>query len=245
MDTDLALPAVSVRGLRVVRGRVTILHDLDLDVPVGAVYGLVGPSGSGKTTLIRSLVGLQRIAGGSARLLGRPAGSSELRRAIGYMPQETAVYSDLSGRENLQFFAAVYRVAPARVDEVLRLVDLEDAADRPVLTYSGGQKRRVALGAALLAEPALLVLDEPTVGLDPRLRHRLWTQFAGWARGGTTLLVSTHVMDEAAKVDRMAFIVEGRIVAEGPPAELVARTGAPDLESAVLRLTEAGTGAPR
>jgi ABC-2 type transport system ATP-binding protein len=232
--------AITVRDLRVVRGGATILDDVSLEIPAGIVYGLVGPSGSGKTTLIRAIIGLQRIAAGEVQVVGHVAGSPELRRMIGYMPQETAVYSDLSGRENLEFFAAVYRVPPARVDQVIRLVDLADAAGRPVHTYSGGQKRRVALGAALLAEPVLLVLDEPTVGLDPRLRHRLWAQFAAWASGGTTLLVTTHVMDEAARVDRMAFIVDGRIVAEGAPAELLRRTGAPDLETAVLELTEAG-----
>jgi ABC-2 type transport system ATP-binding protein len=239
MSTQQAT-AITVRDLRVVRGGATILEDVSLDIPSGVVYGLVGPSGSGKTTLIRAIVGLQRIAAGEVHVTGHRAGRPELRRMIGYMPQERAVYSDLSGRENLQFFASVYRVSQARVEEVIHLVDLTDAADRPVHTYSGGQQRRVALGAALLAEPVLVLLDEPTVGLDPRLRRRLWAQFAEWARGGTTLLVTTHVMDEAARVDRMAFILDGRVVAEGSPAELLQRTGASDLETAVLTLTDAG-----
>jgi ABC-2 type transport system ATP-binding protein len=224
----------------VVRGGVPVLDGIDLDIPAGCVYGLVGPSGSGKTTLIRSTAGLQRIAAGKIHVLGLLAGSAELRQRLGYMPQEVAIYSDLTARENLAFFAAVYRVPPPRVAEVLRLIDMEDVADRPVTTYSGGQRRRVALGAALLAEPPLLILDEPTVGLDPRLRHRIWTQFKAWAAAGTTLLVSTHVMDEAAHTDRLAFIVEGRIVAEGTPEAMLAQTGTTSLEEAVLALTTAG-----
>jgi ABC-2 type transport system ATP-binding protein len=235
-----AAPAITVRGLRVVRGGLPVLDGIDLDIPAGCVYGLVGPSGSGKTTLIRSITGLQRIAAGEINVLGLQAGSAELRRRLGYMPQEVAIYSDLTARENLAFFAAVYRVSPLRVAEVLRLIDMDDVADRPVTTYAGGQRRRVALGAALLAEPPLLILDEPTVGLDPRLRHRIWTQFKAWATAGTTLLVSTHVMDEAAHTDRLAFIVDGRIVADGTPEEMLAQTGTTSLEEAVLALTTAG-----
>jgi ABC-2 type transport system ATP-binding protein len=231
-------PEVTVRGLRVVRGGATILRDVSLDLRPGVVYALVGPSGSGKTTLIRAIVGLQRIAGGEVRVGGLAAGSAELRPAIGYMPQLTAVYTDLTARENLRFFGDVYRVPATRVDEVLALVDLQDAADRPVATYSGGQRLRVALATALLPAPRLLLLDEPTVGLDPRLRHRLWAQFRAWAEAGTTLLVSTHVMDEAARADRIALLVDGALLVEATPADLLARTGAPDLETAVLRLTD-------
>lgn len=230
--------AISVRGLRVVRGGATILHDIFLDVPRGMVFGLVGPSGSGKTTFIRSIIGRQRIAGGEIRVDGLPSGNAALRERIGYLPQETAVYTDLTGRENLEFFGSVYRVPRSRVTEVLDLIDMREEASRPVATYSGGQQRRIALGVALLAAPPFLVLDEPTVGLDPRLRHRLWAGFADWASGGTTLLVSTHVMDEAARVDRLAMFVDGRIIASGTPAELLARAGASDLESAMLLLTE-------
>ena len=229
-------PAVAVRALRVVRGGATILRGITLDVPPGSVYGLVGPSGSGKTTLMRTVVGLQRAASGTARVLGRPAGSADLRRTVGYMPQRAAVYDDLSARENLRFFAATYHVPTTRVDEVLALLDLTEAADRPVATFSGGQRQRVSLAAALLPSPRLLLLDEPTVGLDPRLRHRLWGQFRAWAAAGTTLLISTHVMDEAARTDRLAFLADGALVAEGTPADLLARTGAVDLEAAILHL---------
>ncbi len=229
--------AVMIRELRVVRGGTTILHDITLDVPPGSVYGLVGPSGSGKTTLMRAIVGLQRVASGTVRVLGRPGGSADLRRTVGYMPQRAAVYDDLSARENLQFFAATSHVPPTRVEEVLALVDLTDTADRPVATFSGGQRQRVSLAAALLPSPRLLLLDEPTVGLDPRLRHRLWGQFRAWAAAGTTLLISTHVMDEAARTDRLAFLADGALVAAGTPKDLLARTGAVDLEAAILRLT--------
>jgi ABC-2 type transport system ATP-binding protein len=242
MVTDNADIAIMTRSLRVVRGGADILREIDLTVPVGTVYGLVGPSGSGKTTLIRAFVGLQRITSGEVHVLGRPAGTAELRSDIGYMPQEAGIYTDLTGRENLEFFGGICRVPVSRVDAVLDLLDIDAAADRPVSTYSGGQRRRIALGVALLAEPRLLFLDEPTVGLDPRLRHRLWAQFKTWANGGTTLIVTTHVMDEASRTDRLAFIVEGRIVAEGTPAELLSQTGAENLEGAVLQL--AGSVAP-
>jgi ABC-2 type transport system ATP-binding protein len=234
-----AEPAVSVRGLTVIRGGVTILHDISLEVPAGTLYGLVGPSGCGKTTLMRSIVGRQRIARGEVHALGEPAGATPLRRAIGYMPQNAAVYPDLTARENLEFFAAIYRVPRGRVDEVLRLVDLTAIAGRVVASFSGGERQRVALASALLPSPRLLVLDEPTVGLDPRLRRRLWSQFRAWAAAGTTLLVSTHVMDEAAHTERLAFLLEGRIFAEGTPSELLARTGASNLEDAVFRLSKA------
>lgn len=229
--------AVTIRELRVIRGGTAILRDITLDIPRGLVYGVVGPSGSGKTTLIRAILGRQRIAHGTIEIAGLPAGSAELRQRIGYMPQAAAVYNDLTARENLAFFAAIYRVSQERIAEVLHLVDVENAADRPVATFSGGQRQRVALAASLLPAPPLLLLDEPTVGLDPRLRHQLWSQFAAWAAAGTTLLISTHVMDEAARADRLAFLSDGALVAEGTPAELLACAGAQDLEAAVLRLT--------
>lgn len=229
--------AIAIQGLRVERGGSRILRDIDLTVPSGGVFGLIGPSGSGKTTLIRSIAGLQRIAAGSITVDGVTAGTASLRREIGYMPQSPAVYEDLTARENLAFLASTYRVERARVDEVLRLVDLTDIADRTVSTYSGGQRQRVSLAAAILPNPSLLLLDEPTVGLDPRLRVRLWSLFRAWASGGKTVIVSTHVMDEAAKTDRIAFLLDGQLVLNGTPGELVTQAGAVDLESAVLSLT--------
>jgi len=230
--------AITLDHARIDRGGQTIIPDLTLSVPTGSVFGLVGPSGSGKTTVMRALLGLTPIAAGTGTLLDTRAGHASLRSRIGYMPQGSAVYNDLTGRENLEFFAGIYRVPGSRVDELLDLMELTRAADRPVSTYSGGQRQRVGLAVALLPAPPILILDEPTVGLDPRLRQRLWALFAEWAAKGTTLLVSTHVMDEAAKCDRIAFLLDGRLVAEDTPEALLRQTGTHDLEAAVLRLTE-------
>ncbi len=231
-------PAIDLRRVSVRYGSKEILRDITMTVPAGGVFGLVGPSGSGKTTLMRAVLGLTGIASGRISVLDRPAGTAELRRMIGYMPQNGAIYPDLSARENLAFFGAVYGVPKRRIASVLDLVDLAAIADRAVSSYSGGERQRVALAATLLPDPPLLILDEPTVGLDPRLRHRIWSQFQAWAADCRTLVVSTHVMDEAAHTDRLAFLLGGRLVAEGTPAEFLSRTGASDLESAVLRLSD-------
>ena len=230
--------AIAIRDLSVVRGGATILQDISLDIPRGGIFGLVGASGSGKTTLMRAIVGRQRIAAGTIHINDLPAGGRELRDLVGYMPQDSAVYQDLTGLENLQFFASIFRVPDGRIDEIVDLLDMRSAIDRLVLTYSGGQRQRVALGIALLSKPPVLVLDEPTVGLDPRLRHELWASFKSWAADGATLLVSTHVMDEAARADRVAFFSDGQVVALGSPADLLAQAGAGDLEEALLTLTE-------
>jgi ABC-2 type transport system ATP-binding protein len=230
--------AIAARGLRVVRGDTLILRDVTLTVPTGLIYGLVGPSGAGKTTLMRAVAGVQRLAGGELRVLGLAAGSPALRGRIGYMPQSPALYTDLTARENLEFFAGVYGLPPGRVEAVLRTVDLAAVSDRPVATYSGGERQRLSLAIALLPEPPLLLLDEPTVGLDPVLRRRMWAQFRVWAAAGATVMVSTHVMDEAARADRLAFLYNGALLAEGSPVEIVAGAGAADLEEAVVRLAE-------
>lgn len=230
--------AIVLDHMRVVRGGHEIVPDLSLVVPKGSVFGLVGPSGSGKTTVIRAILGLTRVAGGQATVLGHPAGSAVLRPDIGYMPQGEGIYTDLSARANLEFFAAINRVAKSRVDVLLDLLDIASIADRRADTYSGGQRQRVGLAIALLREPPLLILDEPTVGLDPRLRNHLWSLFRQWAEAGTTLLISTHVMDEAAKCDEIAFLSDGRLVALGSPEALQRQTGTDDLEDAVLALSE-------
>ena len=231
-------PAIETRGLRVVRGGAEVLHELDLDVPVGEITGLLGPSGCGKSTLMRAIVGVQIVQGGSVTVLGEAAGSAGLRARVGYVTQAPSVYLDLSVEENLHYFATIVRAAPARVEEVMRAVDIRQLAGRPVGALSGGQVARVSLATALLNEPPLLVLDEPTVGLDPVLRRDLWSTFRALADGGTTLLVSSHVMDEADRCDRILLMRDGSILATGTPTDLRADTGADDLDGAFLALVE-------
>jgi ABC-2 type transport system ATP-binding protein len=218
-----------------------VLPGLSAEVTGGRIVGLLGPSGSGKTTLMRAIVGVQRVEGGDVRVLGEPAGDPSLRRRVGYMTQAPSVYGDLTGRENLRFFARLLGIAEARMDEVIDQVRLDAEADRRVDALSGGQRARVSLASALLAEPEVLVLDEPTVGLDPLLREELWADFRALAGAGTTLLVSSHVMDEAAQCDELLLMREGRFVATGSNEELLARTGARDMGSAFVRIIrEAG-----
>ena len=233
-------PAVRVDRLRVVRGGSVVLPELSCDIAPGTVTGLLGPSGSGKSTLIRAIVGVQRVAGGSIEVLGRPAGSKELRARVGYMTQAPSVYEDLTVRENLRFFARVLGIGLDAVDRAIGDVDLQQEADRVVTRLSGGQRARVSLAAALLGRPDALVLDEPTVGLDPVLRRDLWELFHELARRGTTLLVSSHVMDEADRCDCLLLIREGQLLAQSTPGELRAKTGAQELDDAFLRLIEGG-----
>jgi ABC-2 type transport system ATP-binding protein len=231
--------AVRVEDLRVARGGRLVLPGISLSVETGTVTGLLGPSGSGKTTLIRAIVGVQIVESGAVLVLGEPAGSRGLRARVGYVTQAPSVYRDLTVRENLLYFARVLRAAKDRVDVVIDTVDLGDRARQVVRTLSDGEQARVSLATALLNEPELLVLDEPTVGLDPVLRRDLWSTFHTLADSGATLLVSSHVMDEAERCDSIVLMREGRVVAAERPAELRERTGADDLESAFLRLVEA------
>ena len=231
--------AIVVDRLRVRRGGRVVLDDLSLAVRAGSVTGLLGPSGSGKSTLIRSVVGVQIVESGTVTVLGEPAGSVALRRRVGYVTQSPAVYADLTVRENLRYFGRVLDVGAARVDEVLATVDLEAAAAQVTGSLSGGQRARVSLATALLNDPEVLVLDEPTVGLDPVLRRDLWETFHALAARGTTLFVSSHVMDEASRCDSLVLLRDCRLVAALTPAELRARTGEEDLEAAFLRLVEA------
>ncbi len=230
--------AVSVRGLRVVRGGLTVLSSLDVDIVAGAVTGLLGPSGCGKTTLIRALVGVQVVADGSIQVLGRPAGSADLRDRVAYVTQAAAVYRDLTVRENLAYFATMLGAPALDVDRVLDEVDLVDAAGQLVSQLSGGQASRASLATALLGSPELLVLDEPTVGLDPILRRDLWGMFRRLADAGRTLLVSSHVMDEAERCDRLLLMREGAFLFDATLPELLAQTGAPDVEAAFLALVD-------
>jgi ABC-2 type transport system ATP-binding protein len=232
------MPAIRVDRLRVIRGDNVVLPELSCDVAAGSVTGLLGPSGSGKSTLIRAIVGVQRIAGGSVEVLGHPAGAKELRARVGYMTQAPSVYGDLTVTENLRFFARVLAAPPGAVDRSIDQVDLRPEAGRVVSRLSGGQRARVSLATALLGLPDVLVLDEPTVGLDPVLRRDLWGLFHELAQSGTTLLVSSHVMDEADRCDSLLLIREGRLLAQSTPEELRARTGAQELDEAFLRLIE-------
>ncbi len=236
MDATSAL--VSVRGLRVLRGGTEVLPGIDLTVRPGEVVGLLGPSGSGKTTLLRAVVGVQVVAGGSVEVLGRPAGDAALRRRVGYMAQTPGIYPDLTVAENLRYFATLLAAGSAEVARVLDAVDLTRLAGRRAGTLSGGERSRVSLAVALLGRPALLVLDEPTVGLDPVLRRDLWRLFGDLAADGAALLVSSHVMDEAARCDRLLLLRDGRLLADATLPELLARTGAADVEHAFLSLVE-------
>jgi ABC-2 type transport system ATP-binding protein len=231
--------AVAVEGLRVRRGGRLALDGLTVSVAAGRVTGLLGPSGSGKTTLIRAIVGVQIVESGTVTVLGEPAGSPSLRPRVGYVTQAPSVYGDLTVRENLSYFARVLDVPPGQIDEVLATVDLREAEGQLTSTLSGGQRARVSLATALLNRPDLLVLDEPTVGLDPVLRRDLWRTFHELAAGGTTLLVSSHVMDEAARCDDLLLLRDGHVLAALTPDELRERTGEQDLEAAFLRLAEA------
>lgn len=233
--------AVRVSGLRVDRGGRRVLDDVSFTLAAGTVTGLVGPSGCGKTTLIRALVGVQVVAGGDVEVLGHPAGSAALRDRVGYVTQAPSVYEDLTAAENLRYFARVLDAPATDVDRVLAEVGLDGREDQLVGRLSGGQRARVSLAAALLGTPALLVLDEPTVGLDPVLRRDIWTLFARLAAGGRTLLVSSHVMDEATRCERLLLMREGRILADESPAALLARTGREDVEAAFLDLVEQST----
>jgi ABC-2 type transport system ATP-binding protein len=230
--------AVRARDLKVVLGGKEILRGLTFGVPAGRVTGLLGPSGCGKTTLMRCVVGVQRIASGEVVVLGQPAGTPALRGRVGYVTQAASVYTDITVRANLRYFAAIYGVGAAEADRALADVDMTAHAGQVVATLSGGQKTRVSLACALLARPRLLVLDEPTVGLDPVLRRELWIRFHELARGGTTLLVSSHVMDEASQCDRLLLMREGHIVADETPDALRESTGTDDLEEAFLRLLQ-------
>ena len=236
--------AVAVRALVVRRSGRTVLDGIDLDVQSGRITGLLGPSGSGKSTLLRAIVGVQLLHSGSVTVLGSAAGEPALRPRVGYVTQAPAVYEDLSVLENLRYFAAILGVGKARVAAVIEQVALTELRDRRVDRLSGGQRSRVSLATALLGAPELLVLDEPTVGLDPVLRHDLWELFHALADAGTTLIVSSHVMDEASRCDELLLLHEGRIVAAEPPAVLLERTGADDLEGAFLALVR-GTAATR
>ncbi len=236
--------AIEIRGLGVRRGRRAVIEHLDLLVQAGRVTGLLGPSGCGKSTLMRTVVGAQAGASGSVRVLGEHAGSRGLRRRVAYATQAASVYDDLTVHQNLRAFASAVGAPRDDPERVLALVGLESEASRRVDALSGGQRNRVSLAAALLGSPELLVLDEPTVGLDPVLRAELWELFHRLADGGTTLLVSSHVMDEALRCDDLLLMREGRILTHTTPGALMRHTGTGDPESAFLAVIAADAEGP-
>jgi ABC-2 type transport system ATP-binding protein len=234
--TAPAEPAVEVRDLRVSRGGRPVLRGIDLTIARGTVTGLLGPSGCGKSTLMRAIVGVQKVAGGEVRVLGRRAGDAQLRHRVGYVTQAPSVYADLSILENLRYFAAILGVPRDDADRVIGQVGLEGRERDLVARLSGGQRARVSLAAALLGTPELLVLDEPTVGLDPVLRTELWELFHRLAAAGTTLLISSHVMDEANRCGHLLLMRDGAIIADDTLQALLTRTGAAQIEAAFLAL---------
>ncbi len=243
-------PAAAARDLTVIRGHQPVIEQLTASIPAGTITGLIGPSGCGKTTLIRCLAGVQQIAAGTVEVLGRPAGDARLRHRVSYMTQASSVYPDLTVQQNLHYFADLAGADQAAVAEALEQVGLADRRNDLTGKLSGGQRTRVSLAVALVGAPDLLLLDEPTVGLDPVLRRDLWQLFGELAEAGRTLLVSSHVMDEAARCQRVLLMREGRLIADDTPAGLRSRSGEQELEQAFLVLAEqhgvpAGTASER
>jgi ABC-2 type transport system ATP-binding protein len=238
--------AIAVDDLVVSRGGQTVLHGVTAHLPIGSITGLLGPSGSGKTTLMRAIVGVQKVESGSVTVLGQPAGAPALRRTVGYLTQAPSVYADLTVRENARYFATLYTgVTKADADRAIGDVGLSRAADQLVGTLSGGQRSRASLACTLLGDPRVLVLDEPTVGQDPVLRDDLWQRFHELANAGATIVVSSHVMDEARRCERLVLIREGTVIADDTPAAVLSYTGTDDLDAAFLALIRetAGEGA--
>jgi ABC-2 type transport system ATP-binding protein len=236
-------PAVEATGLTKRFGDLVAVDAIDLSLPPGRVYGLLGPNGSGKTTLIRMLVGLARPSAGTARVLGTEMPSRDTLARVGYMTQADGIYHDLSVWENLRFFADLYGVTDrAALEEVLEIVELSDRRSTPAVQLSGGLRRRLSLACALVHRPTVLLLDEPTVGVDPVLRVQFWDYFRRLAVGGVTLLISSHVMDEAERCDELLLMLHGRLLARGSAAAIRAEADAVDLEAAFLRLDERAAG---
>lgn len=230
--------AIQIDQLSITREDIPILTDVTLDIPEGKVVGLLGPSGAGKTTLMQAIMGLLRPSAGAVTIFGDKAGSKALRPQIGYVTQSPSVYTDLTVQENLRYFGAIVGTNVARELKVAAQVSLDGHLNQLVSSLSGGQRARVSLAVALLGRPRLLVLDEPTVGLDPVLRKELWQQFHALAEEGTTLLISSHVMDEASRCDWLVLLRDGQMLADGTPDELTEYTHTRSIENAFLKLVE-------
>lgn len=230
--------AVKVCNLDVEYDKVKILNNINLNIKEGEIIGLLGPSGSGKTTLVKTIIGMKGFVKGEVIVLDEKMPTLKVVNDIGYMAQSDALYDDLTGIDNVLFFAELYgikgKIAKQRAMEVLELVDLQKHAKRPVKNYSGGMKRRLSLAIALVHSPKLLILDEPTVGIDPILRKKFWDEFNRIKDSGGTIIVTTHVMDEAYKSNKLALIRNGKIIAEGSPNEIINASGGQTIEDAFL-----------
>jgi len=236
-------PAIDIQNLRVVRGKRVALDNISVQIARGTITGLLGPSGCGKTTLMRCIVGTQIIDEGTVAVLGRPAGTADLRHRVGYVTQDPTIYNDLRIVDNVRYFSALYGTDSQAADEAITAVGLEDHRTALCGNLSGGQRTRVSLACALVSRPELLVLDEPTVGLDPVLRVDLWEQFHQLAKRGTTLVVSSHVMDEADHCGDLLLMREGRLLAHSTPTKLREDTGCQSLEEAFLSVIRHSTAA--
>ena len=225
------------------------LDELTFSIHEGELYGLIGPNGAGKTTAIKVLTGLRKASGGDAKVLGYEPQDPAVRPLVGYMPQETALYLDLSVRENLELFGGLYDIKKpalqARIKDLLEFVNLSDWADKVITDLSGGMQHRASLAAALLPKPKLLVLDEPTVGVDPELRATFWARFADMQKDGTTILITTHYMDEAMRCERVGLVNHGKLIAEGSPEALIKHAKVKTLEDAFLKLAGRGLVVPK
>ena len=219
-------------------GKQQVLKNIRLDIQEGEIFGLLGPSGAGKTTLVKQLVGLDLPSSGEIYLFQEKMPSLKLIERVGYMAQSDALYGELSAKENLQFFASLYglkgKKQKQRINEVMEIVQLTDHLTKLVSNYSGGMKRRLSLAISLLHKPKLLILDEPTVGIDPVLRKSIWKTFHNLKKNGTTIIVTTHVMDEADKCDRLGLMRDGSLIAVGTPKELKEQTNSETIEEAFL-----------
>jgi ABC-2 type transport system ATP-binding protein len=225
---------IDVQDLHLNRGRRSVLADVGFTLERGTITGLLGASGTGKTTLMRAILGLQRLSGGTIMIDGLPAGHRTLRQRIGYVTQGAAIYEDLTVWQNVGYFAALYGAGRDAITQVLHTVGLADRGDDLARDLSGGQRNRVSLACALVGRPEVLIMDEPTVGLDPLLIDQLWVSFRDLAAAGTTLLVSSHVMDEADRCERVLFLRDRRVIADGSPAELRARAGEDDMNDVFI-----------
>ncbi|WP_264739909.1 ABC transporter ATP-binding protein [Cytobacillus firmus] len=231
-------PIVSIQNVTKIYGNHQVLNDISLEIYEGEIFGLLGPSGAGKTTLVKQLAGLEVPTQGSNFIFSEKMPQLDLIKRIGYMAQSDALYTDLTAKENLDFFAALYglkgKEKKQRMNEVMEIVSLTDHLGKLVSDYSGGMKRRLSLAISLLHSPGLLILDEPTVGIDPVLRKSIWESFKSLKENGTTILVTTHVMDEAGKCDRLGMIRDGQLIAAGTPEELMSQTSSANIEDAFL-----------